>query len=50
MICGIVLAAGESSRMGEQKLLLPFGGRSVISHIVDKVSDFLSGLPDDHRE
>lgn len=37
MICAIVLAAGRSSRMGVQKLLLPFGERSVITHIVDQL-------------
>lgn len=30
----IVLAAGASTRMGEQKLLLPFWGTTVIAHIV----------------
>lgn len=37
MICAIVLAAGCSSRMGTQKLLLPFGKKTVISHIIDQV-------------
>ena len=37
MICAIVLAAGRSSRMGVQKLLLPFGGKTVITHIVDQL-------------
>ena len=37
MICAIVLAAGESRRMGAPKLLLPFGGGTVISHIVDQL-------------
>ena len=37
MICSIVLAAGLSSRMGVQKLLLPFGGKTVIGHIVDEL-------------
>ena len=37
MNCAIVLAAGLSSRMGVQKLLLPFGGKTVISHIVDQL-------------
>jgi molybdenum cofactor cytidylyltransferase len=38
MICAIVLAAGESKRMGVQKLLLPFGGKTVITHIVDQLT------------
>ncbi len=37
MICAIVLAAGRSRRMGVQKLLLPFGGKTVITHIVDQL-------------
>jgi len=36
-ICAIVLAAGESRRMGIQKLLLPFAGTTVIAHIVDQL-------------
>lgn len=38
MISAIVLAAGESKRMGaENKLLLPFKGRPLIEHIVRTV-------------
>ena len=37
MICAVVLAAGLSRRMGVQKLLLPFGGKTVITHIVDQI-------------
>ncbi len=37
MICAVVLGAGLSSRMGAQKLLLPFGGKTVIAHIVDQL-------------
>jgi molybdenum cofactor cytidylyltransferase len=37
MICAIVLAAGESRRMGSHKLLLPFGSTTVIVHIVDQL-------------
>ena len=37
MICAVVLAAGLSRRMGVQKLLLPFGGKTVILHIVDQL-------------
>ncbi len=37
MICAIVLAAGCSSRMKTQKLLLPFGQSTVISHIVNQI-------------
>ena len=38
MICAIVLAAGQSRRMGVQKLLLPFGSKTVIIHIVDQLT------------
>jgi molybdenum cofactor cytidylyltransferase len=38
MICAVVLAAGESRRMGTQKLLLDYGGKSVIRHIVDQIT------------
>jgi len=34
-IGAIILAAGESRRMGTQKLLLPYAGRQVIQHIAD---------------
>ena len=37
MISAIILAAGRSRRMGVQKLLLPFGGRTVIGHIAGEV-------------
>ena len=37
MICAIVLAAGSSRRMRVQKLLLPFGGKTVVTHIVDQL-------------
>jgi len=37
MICAIVLAAGRSERMGKQKLLLPLGGKPVITRIVDEL-------------
>ena len=37
MICALVLAAGESRRMGRQKMLLPFGGTTAIAHITDEI-------------
>lgn len=37
MIYSIVLAAGQSRRMGRQKLLLPWGGTTIIGHIVDQL-------------
>ena len=43
MICAIVLAAGQSRRMGAQKLLLPFAGQTVIGHVVDQVLQSRAG-------
>lgn len=37
MIAALVLAAGQSRRMGTQKLLLPFAGQTVIGHVIDQV-------------
>ena len=37
-IAAIVLAAGRSSRMGQHKLLLPLGGRSLVSYAVEAAS------------
>jgi molybdenum cofactor cytidylyltransferase len=37
MVCAIILAAGRSTRMGEQKLLLPLGGKALIARVVDEV-------------
>lgn len=39
MICALVLAAGESRRMGRPKLLLPFGQKTIIEYIVDNILD-----------
>ena len=38
MITAIVLAAGQSRRMGQNKLLLPFGSSTVIGTIVGELS------------
>src|SRR4051812_1924922 len=37
MVGAIVLAAGQSRRMGTQKLLLPVGEKTMIAHIVDQI-------------
>ena len=36
-VTAIILAAGASRRMGTQKLLLPFAGKTVIQHVIDRV-------------
>ena len=38
MIAAIILAAGQSRRMGQNKLLLPFGSATVIETIVGEVA------------
>jgi molybdenum cofactor cytidylyltransferase len=37
MPAAIILAAGQSRRMGTQKLLLPIGEKTMIAHIVDQI-------------
>ena len=37
MLAGIVLAAGLSSRMGEEKLLLPFGSGTVLETTISRI-------------
>ncbi len=37
MIWAVILAAGESKRMGEAKLLLPFGEKTIIETVLDNV-------------
>lgn len=37
MIWAVILAAGESKRMGKPKLLLPFGEKSIIESIIESV-------------
>ena len=43
MIGAVVLAAGESKRMGTQKLLLPYAGSTIIEHITDQVIESGAG-------
>lgn len=42
---GILLAAGSSSRLGQPKQLLPFGGRPLVRHVAEQaLSSRLAGL------
>ncbi len=34
MIAAVVLAAGRATRMGEPKVLLPLGGRTLLAHVI----------------
>jgi molybdenum cofactor cytidylyltransferase len=36
-VCALVLAAGKSERMGSQKLLLPFGEKTIIERVIDNI-------------
>lgn len=37
MLSAIIMASGFSSRMGTNKLLLPYNGKALVEHILDKV-------------
>jgi molybdenum cofactor cytidylyltransferase len=48
-ITAIVLAAGKSSRMGVNKLLLEFNGKTVLDHILDNLEDYDTIVVTGHR-
>ena len=39
-VSAVVLAAGSSSRMGANKLLLKLGGKTALEHILDRLVDY----------
>ncbi|PLT35376.1 NTP transferase domain-containing protein [Bacillus sp. V5-8f] len=44
-VWGIILAAGNSRRMGKAKLLLPYKGKSIIRHVVEQsLTSKLAGI------
>lgn len=43
-IAGIILAAGESARMGDDKALLPWGAKTFLEHLLDAVKNSPVGL------
>lgn len=54
MIYALLLAAGESRRMGKPKMLLPFGQKTIVEHILDSIlesnSDKILVVLGSHRE
>ncbi|WP_374383981.1 NTP transferase domain-containing protein [Dongia sp.] len=38
-VAALVLAAGKSSRMGRNKLLLDWSGKPIVAHVLDKVAE-----------
>jgi molybdenum cofactor cytidylyltransferase len=39
MVSSILLAAGKSTRMGQQKLLMPYKGHGMVDHILQKITN-----------
>jgi molybdenum cofactor guanylyltransferase len=40
----VILAGGKSSRMGENKLILPLGDTTIVGHLIDRLSDLFTHL------
>lgn len=38
-VTGLILCGGRSRRMGRPKAFLPFGGRTIIEHLLDTIGD-----------
>ena len=38
MICGVILAGGKSSRMGQNKILLPYEGKPLLFYAFETMS------------
>ncbi len=52
-VCAIILAAGASTRMKTQKMLLPFNGKTIIENVVDKalkITDWVVVVLGSHKE
>lgn len=39
MVNAVIMASGYSTRMGENKLLLPFKGKPIIEHVIDAIKE-----------
>src|SRR4030067_719174 len=44
MISAIILAAGESKRMGQPKMLLPWGHTTVLGHVIEVQESVVRGI------
>lgn len=42
-ICGVVLCGGRSQRMGTDKALLRFGGKTLLEHVIGRVRQGIGG-------
>jgi molybdopterin-guanine dinucleotide biosynthesis protein A len=43
-VTGVILAGGKSSRMGQNKALMPFGGQRLIDRVVDVLQEVFTDL------
>ncbi|WP_417320783.1 molybdenum cofactor guanylyltransferase MobA [Emcibacter sp.] len=43
-ITGIILAGGRSRRMGDNKLTMPLGDKTVLKHVIDRAEPQVDGL------
>ena len=43
-ITGVVLAGGRSTRMGQEKAFLPYGGKKLIEHIVSRLQPYCDNI------
>ena len=43
-IAGVILAGGQSSRMGVEKALMPLAGRPVIAHVIERLQPQVARL------
>ncbi len=44
-LCGVVLCGGRSQRMGTDKALLSFGGKTLLEHVIGRVREGIGGGP-----
>ncbi len=48
-VSAVVLAAGKSSRMGTNKLMLSLGGKTVLEHILDRLAGYQTVVVTGHN-